>query len=208
MLRAVDLYQLAQAVAASARLMQGEGRRWRRSFPNPLHDHPPTQGLHTQAKAVTGRQFLRPRAWDRNQGNAREPEPEQLDGTRYHHDGDCSHGHACGKPKPPVHRRQKRTADDRPDDVPGPSRWPPPRLSAACPTDQSARAAGSAPVRSSGSPSSHVTPNVSTTACASDISTGDGSDISIGDLHPKTAEDFLWKIVTKYLEQVENISVS
>jgi hypothetical protein len=32
-----------------------------------------------------------------------------------------------------------------------------------------------------GSPSSHVTPNVSTTACPSDISIRDRGDISIGD---------------------------
>jgi hypothetical protein len=59
---------------------------------------------------------------------------------------------------------------------------------AACPTDQSAHEAASAPVRSFGSPSSNVTPNVSTTACPSDISIGDGSDISIGDLQVNAAE--------------------
>ena len=38
-------------------------------------------------------------------------------------------------------------------------------------------------------PKSHVTPNVPTTACPSDISIGDAGDISIGDLHRVSAQD-------------------
>ena len=41
--------------------------------------------------------------------------------------------------------------------------------------------------RSSGSPSSHVTPNAATTGCPSDISIGDAGDISIGDLQQDDA---------------------
>jgi hypothetical protein len=43
--------------------------------------------------------------------------------------------------------------------APGPSMCLPPQPSPDCPTDQSAHEAVSAPARSSGSPSSHVTPN-------------------------------------------------
>jgi hypothetical protein len=40
--------------------------------------------------------------------------------------------------------------------------------------------------------SSNATPNVSTTACLSDISMGDAGDISIGDLQPDAALRTLW----------------
>src|SRR6476469_8738604 len=104
-----------------------------------------------------------------------------------HRGGDCSDDHVCATPLRSARRWQKPAAADTLAVAPGPSRWSPPRPSAAYPTNRSAHEAASAPVGPFGSPSSHVTPNASMTAGPSDISIGDAGDISIGDLQVSVA---------------------
>jgi hypothetical protein len=104
-----------------------------------------------------------------------------------HRGSDCSGDHACATPRRSGHRWQTPAAVDTPGVAPAPSTCLPPQSSAIGQTAQSSHAVGSVPDRSSGSPSSHVTPNAATTGCPSDISIGDAGDISIGDLQERDA---------------------
>src|SRR5437764_1942215 len=130
--------------------------------------------------------MCRPRALGRNRNSARVPGSEQFAG-RSLRAGDCPDGRVCATPERLDHQRQTHDAEYKPGVVPDLATCPQPQPSADRPTDRSEHEAASAPAGSFGSPPSHVTPNVATTACPSDISTGDAGDISIGDLQPLAA---------------------
>ena len=102
--------------------------------------------------------------------------------------GDCPHGCLCATPERLDLQRRTHDADDKLGVVPDPATCPQPQPSDDRPIDRSEHEAASAPARSFGSPPSHATPNVATTACPSDISIGDAGDISIGDLHGDGAD--------------------
>ena len=73
--------------------------------------------------------------------------------------GDCSGDHACVTQRRSGHRWQTPAAVDTPGVAPAQPRCLPHQPSVVGQTNQSARAAGSAPAHSSEPPSSHVIPN-------------------------------------------------